>query len=121
MPVFIHLHSYPLTRSHPLAFGQVWERMRSHSLVADFGGIVRRREPDIPVKDGALSQPFFSLPQALAQKSAGGKMKNGCRKALTRVQMHFVLAHKNSPARSADDPDGSVFFLLFIQWYLVIE
>jgi len=35
--------------------------MRSHSLVADFGAIVHWREPDNPVKDGALSQPFSSL------------------------------------------------------------
>ena len=30
--------------------------VRSHSLVADFGAIVHRREPDNPVKDGALSR-----------------------------------------------------------------
>jgi hypothetical protein len=73
--------------------------------VADFGAIVHWREPDNPVKDGALSQPFFSLPQALARNgafrfgekaplfrfgekegSAGGKVKKNCRKALTRVQ-----------------------------------
>jgi hypothetical protein len=53
----------------------LWALMRSHSLVADFGAIVHWREPDNPVKDGALSQPFFSLPQALARKSAGGKEK----------------------------------------------
>jgi len=51
--------------------------MRSHSLVADFGAIVHRREPDNPVKDGALSEPFFLLPQALVGKSVHGKLKRG--------------------------------------------
>jgi hypothetical protein len=78
---------------------------RSHSLVADFGAIVHRREPDNPVKDGALSGPFFSLqvgtlatafllrqkraPFCEGAKSAKRprKMNRGHGKALTRVQI----------------------------------
>ncbi len=42
--------------------------MRSHSLVADLGRIVCPRKPDIPVKDGALSEPFLlvSLAKSVA-------------------------------------------------------
>jgi hypothetical protein len=47
--------------------------------VADFGAIAHWREPDIPVKDGALSEPFFLLPQALVGKSVHGKLKRGKR------------------------------------------
>lgn len=57
-------------RSHP---GEVVPclvaLMRSHSLVADFGAIVRRRKPDNPVKDGALSQPFLLVSLALRDSS----------------------------------------------------
>ena len=69
--------------------------MRSHSLVADFGAIVHWREPDTPVKDGALSKPFFRLPnKRSAQKAFTEKTKSGHRKALTRVQKFALLAFR---------------------------
>lgn len=38
--------------------------------MADFGAIVHRREPDNPVKDGALSKPFFRLPGRRSAETA---------------------------------------------------
>jgi hypothetical protein len=66
----------PFDSNHPCAPIQgnpspAWKRKtRSHSLVADFGAIVHRREPDNPVKDGALSRPFFSLQMGTLEKAS---------------------------------------------------
>jgi len=64
--------------------------------VADFGAIVHRREPDNPVKDGALSGPFFSLQVGTLEKASTEKqkMRNGSWKG----------------SNSGSNPDGSVLF-----------
>ena len=79
--------------------------------MADFGAIVHRREPDNPVKDGALSQPFCSLQMGTLAKAltenAEGLQKGSNSGSKVRLA-------GDSPALRADDPDGSVFyFFLF--------
>jgi hypothetical protein len=89
--------------------------------VADFGAIARRREPDNPVKDGALSEPFL-----LARARKKRSRKKGHGKALTRVQKLKLAKIANCYAvdepverRSArqfasfaGNPDGSAFLFM---------
>jgi len=83
--------------------------MRSHSLVADFGAIVHWREPDNPVKDGALSKPFFRLPnKRSAQKAFTEKTRSGHGKALTRVQKFALLAFRRHCVLTI--PMGAFYF-----------
>jgi len=95
--------------------------------VADFNAIVRWREPDNPVKDGALSRPFFSLPCRSLEKAPAenGKVKNGCRQALTRVQIpmgafFFFTSEAHSQSRAARLGWGCFYFNAE-KWKLVVR
>ena len=63
--------------------------------MADFGAIVHWREPDNPVKDGALSGPFFSLQVGTLEKASTEKVEWGRTNLLVGVLLF-------SPNRSRD-------------------
>jgi len=85
--------------------------------VADFGAIVHRREPDNPVKDGALSEPFLLLPRALVAKSVERFAEQNVRAKSSALCTSRKIKTQNGlwkGSNSGSNPDGSaILFHIF--------